>query len=90
MPLYRATSKGQIPLTAEEEAETRAEWAANEVKQVADKVEDTAMTALKALDDKSIRAIREWIIGQPGASAQALEDIEAEVVTHRSKLRGQP
>lgn len=37
MTLYVATEKGNIPMSAEEEAKTKAEWAANAAKPVIEK-----------------------------------------------------
>ena len=87
MVLYRATHAGKVEMTAEEEAETRSEWAASMVDQAASEVKRAALEKLKSLDDKSIRAIREWIVGQPGSSSEALAIIENEAILERSKLK---
>lgn len=55
MVLYKATENGQIPMTKEEEAEIRADWAAAEERQKAPKPK-TMEDLIKDLD-KRVKAL---------------------------------
>jgi len=51
MVLYKATEDGQVPMTKEEEAEIRADWAAAEARQKAPKPK-TLEDLIKDLDKR--------------------------------------